>query len=262
MRKKLVVFLLIICSVLTVFSGYMVCSVICEYKDASDAYDDLIEFVELPEQTKSETEKSITEPEEPVAVLPAVDFNGLREKAPEVIAWLFLPDTAINYPVVQADDNNYYLRRLYDGTYNQAGCLFADYRCAADLSGCSTVIYGHNMRNGTMFSTLNEYAAQEYFESHPTMYLITPSEGYIVKIFAVFTASPKEINSGTSPWQVEWSDNSDFAAWLTHAAKRSIIMSNVTVNSDDRILTLSTCTDSGKKRFLVIGKLTAVNETE
>ena len=85
MRKKLVVFLLIICSVLTVFSGYMVCSVICEYKDASDAYDDLIEFVELPEQTKSETEKSITEPEEPVAVLPAVDFNGLREKAPDVM---------------------------------------------------------------------------------------------------------------------------------------------------------------------------------
>ena len=271
MRKKIILSLLLILTViLLAVSGYMVFSEIREYRESTDAYDELTVFVELPEQTDpvtdpetepSETE-NVTEPEEPAVVLPAVDFTALREKAPDVIAWLTLPDTAINYPVVQADDNAYYLRRLYDGTYNQAGCLFADYRCAADLSGRNTVIYGHNMRNGSMFSTLKEYAAQSYYEAHPTMYLITPEGGYIAEIFAAFVASPNEIGSDTSPWRTQWPDDAAFGEWLTYTAERSVIESGITVNAGDRILTLSTCANSGKDRFLVMGKLTAVNETE
>lgn len=272
MKKSIIVLLVLLCVALTLFSGYMVFSEIREYKEGSEAYDKLTEFVELPKQTEPESEpskeskpsetESMTEPWEPAAVLPAVDFTALREKAPDVIGWLTLPDTAINYPVVQADDNDYYLRRLYDGTYNQAGCLFADYRSAADLSGRNTVIYGHNMRDGSMFSTLREYAAQEYYEAHPTMYFITPDCGYIVEIFAALTASPSETGSDTSPWRIEWSDGDAFSEWLAIAAERSVISTGITVNSDDRILTLSTCTNSGKDRFLVMGKLIVVNETE
>ena len=272
MRKPIIVLLILLCAALTLFSGYMVFSEIREYKEGSEAYDELTEFVEQPKQTEPETEpntepepsetESMTEPEESTVVLPAVDFTALREKAPDVIGWLTLTDTAINYPVVQADDNDYYLRRLYDGTYNQAGCLFADYRSEADMSGRNTVIYGHNMRNGSMFSTLREYAAQEYYEAHPTMYLITPDCGYIVEIFAAFTASPNETGSDTSPWRVEWPDEDAFAKWFTRAAERSVIKTDVAVEPSDKILTLSTCTNSGKDRFLVMGKLTAVNETE
>lgn len=272
MRKPIIVLLILLCAALALFSSYMVFSEIREYKEGSEAYDELTEFVEHPKQTEPETKpstepepsetESMTEPEEPTVVFPAVDFTALREKAPDVIGWISLPDTAINYPVVQADNNDYYLRRLYDGTYNQAGCLFADYRSAADLSGRNTVIYGHNMRDGSMFSTLREYAAQEYYEAHPTMYLITPDCGYIVEIFAAFTASPSETGSDTSPWRVEWPDKDAFSEWLTIAAERSAISTGITVNSDNRILTLSTCTNSGKDRFLVMGKLTAVNETE
>lgn len=117
-------------------------------------------------------------------------------------------------------------------------------------------------RDGSMFSTLREYAAQEYYEAHPTMYLITPDCGYIVEIFVAFTASPSETGSDTSPWRVEWPDEDAFSEWLAIAAERSVISTGITVNSDDRLLTLSTCTNSGKDRFLVMGKLTAVNETE
>lgn len=270
MRKPIIVLLILLCAALALFSGYMVFSEIREYKEGSEAYDELTEFVEQPKQTEPETKpstepsetESMTEPEEPTVVLPAVDFTALREKAPDVIGWLTLSDTAINYPVVQADNNDYYLRRLYDGTYNQAGCLFADYRSAADLSGRNTVIYGHNMRDGSMFSTLREYVSQEFCEAHPTMYLITPDCGYIVEIFAAFTASPSETGSDTSPWRVEWPDEDAFAKWLIRSAERSVINTDVTVESGDRILSLSTCTNSGKDRFLVMGKLTAVNETE
>lgn len=272
MRKPIIVLLILLCAALALFSSYMVFSEIREYRQGADAYRELTGFADLPKQTEPETKPSTepkpseteaeTEPEEPAAVLPVVDFPALCETAPDVIAWLTLPDSVINYPVVQADDNEYYLRRLYDGTYNQAGCLFADYRCAADMTGRNTVIYGHNMRNGTMFSTLKEYASQEYYEVHSMMYLITPECGYTVEIFAAFTASPNETGSDNSPWRVEWSNTDTFAEWLILAAERSVIVSNVAVDSDDRILTLSTCTNSGKDRFIVMGKLTAVNETE
>ena len=266
MRKSLKVFFLVICSALTIFSGYMVCSIICEYKEAVDAYDELNEFVSWPEQTVSETEppehKSNAKPEEPIVVLPAVDFDALRERAPDIIAWLTMPNTNINYPVVQADNNDYYLRRLYNGVYNQAGCLFADYRCASDLSGRNTIIYGHNMRDGSMFSELKEYLSQSYYETHPTICLITPNEKYIAEIFTVFTASPQKAPTDASPWRINWSDDADFTVWVNHAAEQSVVRSNITVNSNDRILTLSTCTDNGKERFIVMGKMTPVNKTE
>ena len=95
-------------------------------------------------------------------VLPAVDFESLRESGPDIIGWLNLPDTVINYPVTQTDDNEYYLHHLYDGTYNKVGCLFADYENKADFSDRNTIIYGHNMRDGSMFAVLNEYDEQSY----------------------------------------------------------------------------------------------------
>lgn len=89
-----------------------------------------------------------------------------------MLAWLYCPDTVINYPVVQSDDNEYYLRRLMDGSSNTAGTLFADYRCSPDFSDPHTVIYGHNMKNDTMFGILPEYGAQEFYEPHPDPCLV------------------------------------------------------------------------------------------
>ena len=103
-----------------------------------------------------------------------MDFETLRASGPDIIGWLTLLNTAINYPVTQTDNNEYYLKHLYDGTYNKAGCLFADYENKADFSDRNTIIYGHNMRDGSMLAVLNEYDEQRYFDEHPQMYLMTP----------------------------------------------------------------------------------------
>ena len=93
--------------------------------------------------------------------------------------------------MTQAEDNDYYLRHLYDGTYNKAGCLFADYENKKDFSDRNTIIYGHNMRDGSMFASLNEYKEQSYYDSHPQMYLVTPDGGYLCDIFAAFEQNQK-----------------------------------------------------------------------
>ena len=219
--------------------------------------------MELPEQEEKTDNTEETSGEDHSVVLPFVDFEALWENGPDIIAWLTLPDTEVNYPVTQAEDNDYYLRHLYDGTYNKAGCLFADYENRKDFSDRNTIIYGHNMRDGSMFASLNEYKEQGYYDSHPQMYLVTPEGGYLCDIFAAFEAKPKESGSDTSPWRMEWKDDGAYTSWLSAMADRSVVETDVTVTSSDKVLTLSTCTPGGASRFIVMGKLTeADTETE
>ena len=227
---------------------------------AKDAYQDLAGYVEVPEQTASpEQATDPTETNDADIVLPSVDFEALRENGPDIIGWLSLPDTVLNYPVTQTDNNEYYLNHLYDGTYNKVGCLFADYENRADFSDRNTIIYGHNMRDGSMFALLNRYEEQSYFDTHRQMYLVTPKGGYVMEIFAAFAAKPEESGSETSPWQLSWKDDGAYTTWLTAMKERSAVESDVTVTCSDKVLTLSTCTPGGAGRFLVMGKLVKVD---
>ena len=251
-----------ICAALALGSGFLMVRDICQYTESAGAYEDLASLVELPEQTEApEDDTTETEPagEEPSVVLPVVDFEALRETGPDIIGWLTLPDTPVNYPVTQADDNEYYLHHLYDGTYNKVGCLFADYEIKADFSDRNTIIYGHNMRDGSMFAALNEYDEQSYFDTHKQMYLVTPEGGYLCEIFAAFVAKPSESGSDTSPWRLSWKDDGSYTTWLTAMAERSVVETDVTVTSSDKVLTLSTCTPGGASRFIVMAKLVEVN---
>ncbi len=244
-------------------SSFMLVQEIVEYRESAEAYDGLADLVEMPQQEEKPDTTEETSGEDDSVVLPSVDFEILQENGPDIIAWLTLPDTAVNYPVTQAEDNDYYLRHLYDGTYNKAGCLFADYENKKDFSDRNTIIYGHNMRDGSMFASLNEYKEQSYYDSHPQMYLVTPDGGYLCDIFAAFEAKPKESGSDTSPWRMEWKDDGAYTTWLSAMADRSVVETDVTVTSSDKVLTLSTCTPGGASRFIVMGKLTeVVTETE
>lgn len=145
----------------------------------------------LPPETgeTGETEASAA-PTEPRPQAPIqVDFDLLREQSADVIGWLYCEDTPINYPLAQAGDNSFYLRRLLDGTPNNSGTLFADSRCARDFSDFHTIIYGHNMKNGTMFGTLKKYENQAYYDDHPILWLLTPQGDFQVELLAGFVTS-------------------------------------------------------------------------
>ena len=261
--KTTCIAVLSLCGLLALGSGFLIVRDLSQYAESAGTYDGLAEHVEIPEQAGEPEEPGAEEEtgrEDSSTVLPVVDFEALRENGPDIIGWLSLPDTAINYPVTQTDNNEYYLHHLYDGTYNKVGCLFADYENQADFSDRNTIIYGHNMRDGSMFAALNEYGEQGYYDGHPQMYLVTPGGGYTMEIFTTFVAEPGESGSDTSPWRLSWKDDGAYTTWLSEMAGRSVIETDVTVTSSDKVLTLSTCTPGGKSRFIVMGKLASVND--
>ena len=256
-RKAIGITVVSLCGLLALGSGILMARDLNQYAESAGTYDGLAEYVEVPEDDNTETEPA---GEGPSVVLPTVAFETLWETGPDIIGWLTLPDTAINYPVTQTDNNEYYLHHLYDGTYNKVGCLFADYENQEDFSDRNTIIYGHNMRDGSMFATLNEYNEQSYYDGHPQMYLVTPDGGYVVDIFTAFVAKPVESGSDTSPWRLDWKDDGAYTTWLNAMKERSVVECDVTVTSSDKVLTLSTCTPGGTSRFIVMGKLSSVND--
>ena len=191
------------------------------------------------------------ETEEPEVTIPeSVDFERLRAISGNAAAWLYSPDTKINYVVAQAEDNAYYLRRLLNGKAASGGSLFADYRCSADFSDWNTVIYGHYMKNGTMFGGLSNYRDQAYYEEHPVMYLYLPGQRYRLELVAGYTTDVYDVAYAV-PASKEQRDEI-----LTHAVEKSSFQSDVAVGEDDRLVTLSTCSYAyDNARYIVIGRL-------
>ena len=180
-----------------------------------------------------------------------VDFDALFAKNQDVVAWLYCPDTPINYPVVQALDNDYYLHRLLDGSQNAGGTLFMDYRNAADLSDWNSVIYGHNMSNDSMFGTLPDYETQSYFEAHPEMFLLTPEQDYVIEWIAGFTTpASSELYNAFTP------DAAEKARFLENWLQSSDFVSEMVPAAEDRLITLSTCSYAyNDARYVLIGRM-------
>ena len=209
------------------FSGYKIFTILKEYKDADNKYEDIRnQYVTIatpaptvkpsakPDDPKATEDPEATkEPEKPkydpeVSPL-SIDFAALRETNDDVQAWLFNPETIINYPVVQANDNDYYLYRALDHSSNSSGTMFIDSRCASDFSSNHTLIYGHNMKNGTMLSTITNYWKQEYYEQHPFMYINTPTQNYRIDLFSGYVTP-----SNSDAYDIYFEDGADYLNFL------------------------------------------------
>lgn len=248
-------FLFVICVALglaMILSGYLIFDYYLDRLKAESAYDELSEFAmsEEAEATEPASDLSVddtteatecTETNAPVFV----DFEKLTAEYPDTVGWLYCEGTPINYPVVQGKDNLRYLRRLPDGSYNAAGSLFADYRCKEVAASGNYIIYGHNMKNGSMFGTLVRYKSQNYYDEHPTLYYLTPERTFRIELIAGFvTKSTGEVyNTQLSAEQVrQFCAESDFS-------------SGITPQDDDVFITLSTCSyEYENARYVVIGR--------
>ena len=192
MKKKIFVpILTLTLTGILVFSGYQIYKIISEYESGERTYDDLEIYVSTPSITSTPQNSSESEKKTENA-WPEVDFEGLAAINPDIVGWIYSEDTPINYPIVQGTDNSYYLKHLYTGEYNGAGSIFLDSRNSSDFSDRHTIVYGHHMQNGSMFSSLTGYKQQEYYEAHPILYLMTPEKNYEIKVFAGYVASVKE----------------------------------------------------------------------
>ena len=251
MKKKSIYWIcLLFCAGGTLLFGGLFFQQWTEYRAGELAYDRLEEsVVSSPSQDLAQSSSS---PQQPQPELPEVDFDTLSSINSDIVGWLYCPDTAISYPVPQGEDNSYYLKHLFDGTRNSAGSLFLDSRCQG-LEGKNSIIYGHYMKNGTLFATLSEYQEQAYYEAHPELYLITPEETLTIRLFSAYIAGPD-----SNAWQLEFSTQEEYGAWLEELLAQSCFTSEVIPQPTDQVVTLSTCnyTFSGA-RFVCHGLVCA-----
>lgn len=179
-----------------------------------------------------------------------VDFEALGKDYPDIIAWLYCEDTQINYPVVQSEDNDYYLHRLPDGQENAAGTIFMDYRNCADFSDFNSILYGHHMKNGSMFGSLVGYKIQSYYDEHPFLYLLTPEQNYKVEMVAGYIAGANAEVYGLREMEESKKE------FIEAAKEYSTFVTNSEYSVDDHYLTFSTCSyEYTDARYIVIGKL-------
>lgn len=242
MRKKLRGAAIVLCLVLILFSGVQLYRYWQESLQSEAVYTQLSQAVQLPQSDLAE-EENVSWPE--------VDFPALWETSPQIVGWLTCEGTQIHYPVVQGEDNDYYLTHLPDGSYNPGGSLFLDCRSAADFSDAHSVIYGHYMKNGTMFGELTGYKEQAFYDAHPQMLLVTPQGRFTVELFSGYVVSVEE-----NAWVLGFSTPEEWEQWLDETKKRSVFRSEVHPSVQDRVLTLSTCSyEFENARFVVHGIL-------
>lgn len=168
------------------------------------------------------------------------DLNALRNTNERVLGWIHIPDSAIDYPLMAVNDNNEYLRRAWDGSKNSAGCIFLECKNQRDLSDFNTLIYGHYMRNGTMFGSLKYYAEAEYWQTHPFIYIVTDES---VRRYAVFSTYEADITSDT--YRLYFEDDERRQSVLNYYTGSTVVETGIVPTVEDHILTLSTCTGTG-----------------
>lgn len=240
------------------YAGYQLFDYFTENRRSEQSTEQLIEqAVQIREPAETHPQPSGTGETEPwVDPTPiSVDFGLLQAQNPDIIAWIYSPDTPINYPVVQGEDNQYYLRRLTDGSSNVAGTIFMDFRNSPDLSDRNSLIYGHNMTNDSMFGTFSEYRRQAYYEAHPTMWLLTPERSFRVELIAGF------VTRADSDSYTLFETAEELQEYLEEAAGRSTFDAQADLTQVSRIVTLSTCTYEGDdQRYILIGTLHEIGQ--
>ncbi len=188
-----------------------------------------------------------------------IDFQALHEINPELYAWVQIEDTNINYPIAQREgDDGFYLHHDMYGDAVFAGCLYTEDVNSTDWTDPMTIVYGHNMRNQTMFYDLHKFENQEFFDSHPYFYIYTEDTIRVYEIYAAFTYDDRRTLD-----YFDFSDPEVFQSYIDGVKSGTLdgyygglIRDDVEVNADSKIVTLQTCVGSGgSQRYLVQGVL-------
>ena len=188
----------------------------------------------------------------------------LRNENKDVVGWIEMPgDTKINYPVVQGEDNDYYLHYAYNGAYNPAGSIYLDYRNSVSVStNRHTVIYGHNMESGSpMFANLLHFQDESYWKNNRYIHIYTDDAMYTYEVFAAYETSPQLAGVENHSWRMNFNkDEKLFLQWVDSVRARSDISPKVTIEGNSRILTLSTCMNVNENRYVVHAVLAEVSK--
>lgn len=179
-----------------------------------------------------------------------INFQELNAINEEIIGWIRIGALDLSYPVAQAADNDYYLHRTFERVDNFAGCIFLNCDNTRYFTDQNTIIYGHNMKNGSMFGTLKKFEEPGVYEKNPYFWIFTPEFIYQYRIF-----SCSLVNKIGDPYRTRFTTE-DFQNFINTSMENSMVdNSGIEVTTEDRIVTLSTCTGDDSTRLIVQGKL-------
>ncbi len=265
------VILMIAALAVFLFSGWTLYGYYKEYKKGSDEYDNLessyaaddagedldsLEDDAALQSVKGSSLTTVTWDGQQLNVPSMknpIDFTELKSVNEDIVGWLRIRALDISYPVVQGEDNDYYLHRTFEGTENFAGCLFENSGNLSDFSDQNTIIYGHNMKDGSMFGKLKDFNDEEVYNKSKYFWVFTPD---LIFQYRIFSASI--VNKTGITYQISFSDQ-EFDTYINEAFSTSVVEnSGLSVTQEDHIVTLSTCTGDDSTRFVVRGKLAQI----
>lgn len=183
-----------------------------------------------------------------------VNITQLKDKNSDIIGWLWFENEDISYPILHAEDNDKYLHTAYDGSSARAGSIFMDCYNNENFLDSHTIIYGHNMKNGSMFGKLKNYRQEDYYDSHQYFQVITENRSMRYQIFAY-----EDVSEDSFIYQVPFDKNKEFGDFLHQIQKISMHKTDLNITMEDNVVTLSTCSSTGR-RFVVNAVLVDVHE--
>ncbi len=254
MKKKIIVIFGIILIVAGGIWGYFGLFHYLAEKNAGNIYEDMKDkfgvkpLLQIPTMGEGE-------PEVPI------DFASLTAQYPDIYAWIRVPGTRIDYPIVRREgDNDYYVTHTVDGRKRIEGAIFTDDYNSKDFGDPNTVIYGHNMKNGSMFKALHKYKDRQFFDEHPEVFIYQEGRVLRYKVFAAYTYDDRHIMMSFD-FENEIIFQSYLNSVLTNKDMRSNIDTTTSVTTEDKIITLCTCSNTNEKeRYLVQAVLLSIQE--
>ncbi|MCR5272219.1 MAG: class B sortase [Lachnospiraceae bacterium] len=249
-RKRFDFAILILAILVFIVAGINIILSLLKYKAGRDAYNGLSDkYVSVnDDSSESETVESSTDnTDESWYTDISIDFHALEEVNDEIIGWIRFDDGSIDYPLLKTDDNEKYLTYGADLNTNVSGAIFVDCACANPFEDYYTIIYGHNMRDGSMFGKLKKLASDvDYLDENRYFTVYTASHAYRYRIFALYTVSA----DNEMIYRVGFTDNDEYAKLIDYMISSSSYFFDELPDKNSKIITLSTC--SGEtNRFIV-----------
>lgn len=253
MKKKILIVIGIILLIVGLLIGALGLSRVLKEKNAGKLYEDLKVDMDIEPiiQLPNAKEEWIENP---------IDFDSLTAQYPDVYAWIRIPGTRVDYPIVQREgDNAYYIDHTIDGKKKTEGAIFTEDYNGKDFEDANTVIYGHNMKNGSMFKTLHKYKDKQFLLDNSEVYIYQKDRVLKYRIFAAYIYDNRHLMLS-----FDFEDKKIFQKYLENVLTKKEMSSNidttVNVTADDKIITLCTCNNNEAQRYLVQAVLLSIQE--
>lgn len=256
MRKFLYLTLLIFCILIVLLSARVICQHFRESKEQADKYEALADLVSQNKTVHVEPSEGIAaEPTENQGPTILPEYAEVYEQNPDMVGWIYIADTRINYPVMQTpDDPNFYLKHSFDKSSSNHGCPYVNANCDISKPSDNLIIYGHRMKDGSMFADLDKFTDKSFWENHKTITFNTLTQRQTYEIIAVFKVATGTGSASEFKYYsfTDASSPEEFEDYISKAKSKALYDTGITAEYGDKLLTLSTCEYSNHNGRLVV----------